>query len=455
MNGTLDLKIPKGLTLFPYQEVGARFLAANAQTSYKGGMNCDVMGLGKTVQGIVAVNSIKQEAKKILIICPAIMRGTWAKEFAKWGTDFSAEDIQVLVKTTDSVSPSARIVICSFQYQLAIGKTPAPLRKFLYPDGDTNFTSCIVDEFHKCKNWKAKTTRLVVGKVLPNIPFRIGLTGTPMTTQVLDLHPQFATFTPKVGKPKDFAEKFSYPTYNGFSVVYDGLRNARLLKQLSKNFYIRRTKKEVDLELPDIIHKRVYFSVKKQLSQQTKELARKILAEVKSAETMDDIDDIIDESHTATLRKKLGQAKVQQAVDYICLVLEETQPIVVFAHHKTVIQSIVGKLQERGIKVESITGETASEKREQLIVDFQTGEIPVLVVNMIAGGIGITLTRAYKGIVAELDWSPANMLQAINRLHRIGQTETVQIDWLLAEDSMDTEIIDTLGNKLEILTKAL
>ena len=132
---------------------------------------------------------------------------------------------------------------------------------------------------------------------------------------------------------------------------------------------------------------------------------------------------------------------------------EPGAPIVVWAHHHEIIDGIANHVKSinSDLTVNTLDGRIKPDERSKIVRDFQNGKIDVLVAGVTAAGVGITLTRATVAIVAELDWTPATMVQAEDRLHRIGQDEPVTIYYCVSPNSIDGRIAGMLKNKQDVI----
>eukprot|EP00457_Paulinella_chromatophora_P018170 gb/GEZN01019412.1/.p1 GENE.gb/GEZN01019412.1/~~gb/GEZN01019412.1/.p1 ORF type:complete len:210 (+),score=39.46 gb/GEZN01019412.1/:79-630(+) len=146
----------------------------------------------------------------------------------------------------------------------------------------------------------------------------------------------------------------------------------------------------------------------------------------------------------ATARLALAKLKIPQVVEFVELARAE-HPVVVFGHHREVLEGIAAAL---GDKVVLMHGGTPVAQRQKMVDDFQSGFADVFIGSVGVASLGLTLTRASHVIFAELDWVPARLRQAEDRCHRIGQeAESVLIQHLVFEDSLDAHMVFTLIRK--------
>ncbi len=435
----IRLEVPEGLELYPYQRKDCRFFVRK-----KRGCNFSEMGTGKSPICVVWANTLP--AQKVLVIVPAIMRLTMEEEFLKWSTrDYVVE---TAYKLPDRPTAETTIYIVSYNWVTHL-KNLRFIKKW-------GFDTLIVDEFHNCKSIRAKRSKAVVHDVmrLDTLENIMCMTGTPITRTAGDYYNQIKTFIPKMvlGTYTDFRNKFMYKRHNGFGIEYYGARNEEVLQEICKPFVRRRLKKDVLKDLPPKILKNVYVSIPKALAKKSLDYVDHAMNQITGIRSKDIV---LDDNYVATMKRELGLAKVRSSVEYIQTVLEEKDCLVIFAYHIDVIKILKKCLLEKKVDCRSITGSTSDKNRQKYVRDFQAGNLPVLILNIVAGGVGITLTRADHAVFCELDWSFATVNQAMDRLHRITQQRTVQIDFVLAKNSIDAEIISAITTKKQVSSKML
>jgi superfamily II DNA or RNA helicase len=152
-------------------------------------------------------------------------------------------------------------------------------------------------------------------------------------------------------------------------------------------------------------------------------------------------------------RHRTALAKVPYVVEHVRSVLEEQDKVVVWAHHTDVIRQIASAFGDRAVV---LTGETPLAERQRAIDRFQTDpNCRVFVGSITAGGVGITLTAASVCVFAELDWVPGNLTQAEDRLHRIGQRNSVLVQHLVVDGSVDAQLAHSIVAKQRVIDEAM
>ncbi|XP_022246250.1 SWI/SNF-related matrix-associated actin-dependent regulator of chromatin subfamily A-like protein 1 isoform X2 [Limulus polyphemus] len=428
----LDLKLQN--SLLPFQRKGVSF------GIYKGGrlLIADDMGLGKTIQAIGIADYYKDEWP-LLIVAPSSVRYTWAEAFHTWLPSLDPQEINVVNSSKDSVSGS-KVVIMS--YDILTRKV-----KFIQ---NQKFQVVIMDESHFLKNFKSARTQaaLVVMKTCKRV---ILLSGTPALSRPMELYTQISAINNKV-----------FPNYTDFGIRYcngkimpwgwdftGSSHMTELQLLLEETVMIRRLKAEVITQLPAkrrqmvLLDPSVVHSHKKILEFMSKEVNRTNL-------------------HGMERRGKLlqyfretGFAKLSAICDYIKDLLEAERKFLCFGHHQSVLDAICKSIKEKGIQYIRIDGSTSSETRKQLCDKFQFNDtVRVAVLSITAANSGINLTAAHMVIFAELFWNPGILTQAEDRAHRIGQQDSVVVQYLVAQGTADDHIWPLVQKKLEILNKA-
>lgn len=154
-------------------------------------------------------------------------------------------------------------------------------------------------------------------------------------------------------------------------------------------------------------------------------------------------------------REEVALAKVGLVVDHVKKLVESEEPVILFGYHKSVIDETRDRLEKAGIRVGVVTGAVAPNKRQAVVDQFQDGEIDVIIGNILAMGVGFTLTRARFVVFAELDWVPALIEQAEDRAWRHGQKNAVLIQHLVVDGSIESRMAMALLEKMGVIFEAL
>lgn len=463
LNSLPDDKLDPPFRLYPYQAEGVAWLS-NDKTRFK--YLADEMGLGKTIQCLLAAQ--KLNAKKVLVLCPAVARFNWRNEIHKFlGND---QTVQVLTSHKDLVDSTSRWTVCS--YDLA-GTHKESLR-------ESKYDVLICDEAHYLKNPTTWRTRHVIASDgLVHAAVRVwAISGTPTPNHVGEMWPWLFTFgiTPKAYQPflNHFCEGY---LYQNKMVVTGTKRQAEAeYQQLLTPIFLRRLKKIVLPELPPLIFSHLTVAANEvDLNSspklfdylwpvdRTKELYDKIarqteLLEMSVEETRFKKEGFAVLSALATslstLRMYTGMQKLDAAVEWIKNGFENKafEKLVVFAVHQDVINNMRTRLHEYGPV--TVYGQSNPVTRENNIRRFQTNDdTKVIICNIQAAGTAINLTAAHDVLFVETDWVPAYVQQAVMRCHRIGQKEPVSVTFMGLENSIDDKISNAFKRKTEQLTR--
>ena len=412
-----------GGELRPYQQAGVEFITTAARNkAYIG----DEMGLGKTITALAAIH--QEQAYPALVVCPAVVVGNWKREANTWLPD---KTVQIIKSGKDKINPKADIVVAS--YSLAGAAVGHP------------FAQVVCDEAHYLKNHKAKRTETTVA-IAKAAPRRLLLSGTPITNRPRDLYSQLEVLdVTGRGRPLghffQFAEKYCDGYKGPYGYVADGATNIEELSQrLRAGTYLRRDKAQVLTELPE--KQRQFIPVG--IPADTKRRIKEVEAEYRVAQ----------KAHVPGAALKamtdemvaVGLGKIEAAGAFMEDFADTGKKLIVFSNLREVQQGLLQKAREMGVPTVHILGDDSSEKRTQAVESFQKDpKIQFAVCSLKAAGVGITMTAASDVLMVEQDWTPANLDQAEDRAHRMGQKNAVNVTYLIMEGTLD----DTLKQVIE------
>jgi SWI/SNF-related matrix-associated actin-dependent regulator 1 of chromatin subfamily A len=430
------LSLQPGLP-YPHQADGVAFLLAK-----KRAILGDDMGLGKTRQAIVALDAIVQSGAMILIVCPASLKLNWKREIRM-------------------VDPKARVEVVGQGGGAAEGDAPRWVivnydllkreaeRLHAIPWGGV-----VLDEAHFIKNASARTTQClkllgvqndarapVIG---PDYVFL--LTGTPITNRPRDAfnllrcvgHPAARSFL-------SFAKRYCDAYKNDFGWVTTGASNLDELNRLMKDVMLRRRKEEV-LDLPPKI--RIWTGVDLASAPAALKAVEDFLRWYDATDPAKPNDTQF-LARLTKVRVALHKAKHKAAAERLRDVVDAGRKVVLFSVFK---EGITRHAKTWGDGAVVITGDQTVEGRTAAVDRFQTDtNVKVALCNIIAGGVGLTLTAGAHVIFQDLDWVPANHLQAEDRCYRLGQTRAVTVEYLHADCSLDAFIARLLESKMALV----
>lgn len=451
---SVHVPCPAGLEWLPFQRAGIAYALA-----HKNVLIADEMGLGKTLQTIGIINS-DESIRKVLVVCPNTLKLNWQRELQRWlvrpmsigivsGSDWQKTDVVLI--NYDIATKHAKNLI------------------------ETQWDLMVCDEAHYCKNPKAQRTRALFGD-RDNAPIKaqrkVALTGTPIFNRPIELFPILHWLQPERWRNLyAYAHRYCAATRTQWGWDFSGASNlSELQTELRSSCMIRRLKKDVLTELP--AKRRQIIEIELDGAAMDAERAwasgggaalDEAESQVLFAEASDDpkaFEAAVEKLQAAKqiafeemgkIRHATALAKLPQVIEHIQNVLDTGAKVVVFAHHQDVvrgIQAAVGGL--------TITGETPTDERQANVDKFQNDpETKIIICSIKAAGVGITLTASSHVVFAELDWTPGSIAQAEDRCHRIGQTNPVLVQAIVASGTIDAHLAKTIVRKLKIIDAAL
>ncbi|RYR31531.1 hypothetical protein Ahy_B01g056335 isoform B [Arachis hypogaea] len=421
-------------------------------------------GLFYNMEDAIAVASCIQESWPVLIVAPSSLRLQWASMIQQWLNLPSSDILIVLPQSGGSnrggfniVSPSAKSNIRLDGLFNIISYDLVPKLQNILTTLD--FKVVIADESHYLKNAQAKRTTATL-PVIKKAQYAILLSGTPALSRPIELFKQLEALYP--GVYKNVHEYGNRYCKGGVFGVYQGASNHEELHNLMKaTVMIRRLKKDVLSQLPVKRRQQVFLDLADKDMKQINALFRElevVKAKIKSAKSKDEAEslkftqkNLINKIYTDS-----ADAKIPAVLEYLGTVIEAGCKFLIFAHHQPMIDAIHEFLLRKKVGCIRIDGGTPAASRQPLVTDFQEKDsIKAAVLSIKAGGVGLTLTAASTVIFAELSWTPGDLIQAEDRAHRIGQVSSVNIYYLLANDTVDDIIWDVVQSKLDNLGQML
>ena len=437
-----DFEEPKSLSrvMRKYQKDGYKWLRT-LETWQFGGILTDDMGLGKTIQVIAVLLAAKEEGKKgtSLVVTPASLVFNWGAEFEKFAPDLT---VSLITGTQDERQKK----IDAYQEADVIVTSYDLLKRDIAFYEDKEFYYQIIDEAQYIKNHTTAAAKAV--KVIHS-RIRYALTGTPIENRLSELWSIFDYLMP------------------GFLYTYDTFRkemenpivknnDEKAMKRLQKMvgpFILRRLKEDVLKDLPDKLEEfryvrlgdaqqKVYdgqvVHMKEQIARQNPEEFNKnklqILAELTRLRQICCDPSLCFENY------KGETAKLEACLELIQSAMDGGHRILVFSQFTSMLEILQKNLTNLGIAYFTITGSTSKEKRLELVKDFNEGDVPVFLISLKAGGVGLNLTGADVVIHYDPWWNLAAQNQATDRAHRIGQTKKVTVYKLIARHTIEEKI---------------
>ena len=387
----------------------------------------DDMGLGKTTSTIIA--SLESQSKKILIICPASLKINWQREIeiysnkktlivegGKWGSTFDFYIINYdIIKNYHTIG------------EPEIGEEKNT------QISDTKFDLAIVDEAHYISNTTAQRTKLI-NDILSRIPKVWLLTGTPMTSRPINYFNLLKIVNSNVtldwsAYVRRYCGGYQF-TVNGRKIWNTGgATNLEELKTKTKNTILRRLKTDI-LDLPDKIISPIFLTLSSTEYDSGLEEFIQIAQENKNKESLS-----ITINRLMKIRKIISEQKVDYTCEIIDRCLEQGKKIIVFTNFTMSLDMLHEKYKKNSVVLD---GRMSKEKRQKSVDRFQTEDkIKIFISNIVAGGVGITLTEAEVVIMNDLSFVPAHHSQAEDRAFRYGQKNNVLIYYPIFDNTIE------------------
>ena len=458
--------IPRlGMTLHPYQEIGARFLARRGRAFL-----ADDMGLGKTVQSIAAALLLRQAygAAKVLVVCPASLKHQWAREIEK----VCREQARVIDGPRAARLDAYEVWRAGFlilNYELVLRDLEA-IRKTA-PD------LVILDEAQRIKNQGTKTARAV--KQLDS-RWAFVLTGTPLENRLVELHSLVEFLHRRALGPRWRLRPFHVvEDAQGRVLAYEGLE---VLRRRLRGFFLRRDRREVLDQLPDRTDNTFWTGMTPQqrrpynrqavrvatLVRQGRALSgveiqkllraltrMRMLCNARAQDSWDAWEPRIADPHPpdADERRAIGSPKLEEFAQVIEELLDESEEkIVVFSQWKRMLQLAEfftrTALAGRDVRSGLFHGGLKSQSRATLLDGFRIDPDFRVLFSTDAGGLGLNLQDAASIVVhLEVPWNPAVLEQRVGRVHRMGQQHSVRVLHFVTRGAIEEKVRQVVEDK--------
>ena len=441
---------------------------------YERGLNgilADEMGLGKTIQSIALMAYLKQYKKKygyFLVIVPKSTMPNWSRECKLWIPTLNCIILNPVKEEREETlkliaKHKFEVVITSYEgVNICINK----LKKI-------KWELLIIDEAHRIKNENAllsKNVRLLQSK------FRLLVTGTPLQNNLHELWALLNFLLPDIfSSSSDFDELFGLGDKDAGESGEENKekaeeeveeRNAEIVQQLHKilkPFLLRRTKSEVERSLPPKkeihikvglteLQKRLYKKLlTSSLLQESKTVYKNIIMQLRKVCNHPYLFDGVEEQHPPENHLVIYSSKMR-ILDKLCAKLFGKSQILIFSQMTRMLDILEDYCNEKGYKYCRIDGETSLEDRENMITEFTkpNSDKFIFLLSTRAGGLGLNLMSSDTVILYDSDWNPQVDLQAMDRVHRIGQTKPVLIYRLLCENTIEEKILERQAMRLKL-----
>jgi hypothetical protein len=432
-----DLNIPG---LYPFQLEGVKFLESKNGNALIG----DEMGLGKTIQ-VLGWLKFHPELRPAVVVVPASLKINWQREAEKW----LGKDCGAVILSGTKPNPLLLGKINIINYDILAPWLPE-LKK-------ASPQVMVVDESHYIKSPKARRTKAVkeLGKACAHTIF---LSGTPITNRPSEFFTVLNMLSPtEFNSWIRFTQKYCGAYNNGFGWDISGATNtADLHERLNNKIMLRRLKADVLKDLPakrrmvvpmDISNRKDYNVADADLIGWLKEtFGAGKASSAAQAEAL---------ARFNYLKQLAAEGKRQMALQWIQDSLDANGKLVLMVVHHTMIDFLAEELRNYNPVV--VDGRVSQENRQKAVDRFQNDpECRLFIGNIKAAGVGLTLTASSNVVFLELGWTPGEMEQAADRVHRIGQeSSSVNVWYLVAHNTIEEEIAEILDSKLQVLNAVL
>ncbi|HEY3710425.1 MAG TPA: DEAD/DEAH box helicase, partial [Amycolatopsis sp.] len=432
-------------TLRPYQHRGLSWLAFLSSLGL-GACLADDMGLGKTVQ-LIALHLHRRPlgAGPTLVLCPTSLLGNWEREFAKFAPGVPVRRFHGGGRHLDELAAD-EVVLATY----------GVLRRDRESLSEVEWGLVAADEAQHVKNPLSATA-----KELRKVPAaaRVALTGTPVENRLTELWSLVDWTTPGLlGSLERFRRTVARPIERD----RDPAATERLATTV-RPFLLRRRKTDPDIapELPRKTETDRFVPLTAEQTTLYEAVVRENLAQIRESQGVQrrgQVLKLLTElkqicNHPAQFLKENGgvltgrSGKLAAFEELLEVILDEGDSVLVFSQYVQLCRLLERRLAERGLPTELLSGEVGPKRRDEMVARFQAGEVPVFLLSLKAGGVGLNLTRATHVIHYDRWWNPAVEDQATDRAYRIGQDRPVQVHRLIAEGTLEERIAAVLETK--------
>lgn len=440
--------------LLPFQRAGVAYALRHSRV-----LIADEMGLGKTIQALAAIQA--RGAYPAAVVCPASLKPNWKREAEKW----LPEGTRVAVLNGGKGSlPEADLYVLNYEL---LGKWAEAL-------AGRGLRALVADEAHYLKTRTAARTKAFADLAKKAKPESVLLlTGTPVMNRPAELASPLAILgqLDALGGWWRFVRRYCDARETRFGLDVSGAANLdELNERLRAACMVRRRKAEVLRELPAKRRAEVPVTLPREARKAYEEAAANIVewkagqakrlalaatgddeaarkASIEAARKAESAEALV---RIEALKQLAVAGKLPQVEEWIADFVESGEKLVVFAVHRSVVERLAARFN-----APAITGDTPIEDRQKAVDRFQGDpDCRLIVGNVQAMGVGLTLTAASNVLFVELPWRPADLDQAEDRCHRIGQSASVTAWYLLAEQTIDDDLFGLIGRKRAVVDAA-
>jgi superfamily II DNA or RNA helicase len=455
--GTGQAEPPAGLRaqLRPYQRDGFAWLAFLWKHRL-GGILADDMGLGKTLQCLALITHARQRdraAGPFLIVAPTSVVANWAAEAARFAPDLKVVSVSGtmarLGERLGGLAAGADAVVTSYTL----------LRIDFAAYAELGWSGLLLDEAQQVKNRQSKvyqcTRRLAA-------PVKIAITGTPLENNMMELWSLLSITAPGLfPSPDRFRDYYARPVER----QGDTERLTQLQRRI-KPLIRRRTKEQVAADLPakqeQVLEVELHPQHRKIYQTRLQRERQKVLGLIgdmnsnrftifRSLTILRQLSlhaGLVDQAHFS-----LASAKLDALLEKLVEVTGGGHRALVFSQFTGFLGKVRDRLEAEGLPYCYLDGSTRD--RAQVIQRFKDGDIPVFLISLKAGGFGLNLAEADYCFLLDPWWNPAAEAQAVDRIHRIGQTRSVMVYRLVSKDTIEEKVMALKARKARLFSSVI
>lgn len=440
------------VSLYPYQKEGIRFAFERGRS-----IIADEMGLGKTIQAIGTAELLRREglAEQIMIVCPTSLKYQWQREIERFtkDTDRSPDHPLTLVIEGNPLKRKEQYA-SDIPYKIVSYNCMSNDVKMW---GSLQTEVLIMDEVQRLKNWKTQIS-MAARKVRSD--YAVILSGTPLENKLEELY-----------SVMEFADNYCLGPYWQFRadcIVTDdggkviGYKNLNKVGETARERLIRRTKKQVALQMPKRTDQNLFVPMtteQRGMHEEYKEQVAKLVYKWRRTHFLSETDRkkllqflsmmrMVCDSTYILDQKSRYDTKVTETMSILQSVFDNgDEKVVIFSQWERMTRLIAYELDKMGIAYEYLHGGVPSAKRRDLIINFTDDPDSRVFLSTDAGSTGLNLQAGSIMINLDLPWNPAVLEQRIARIYRLGQERNVQVINLVARDTIEEGMLGKLRFK--------
>ncbi len=455
------LDTPPGLeaTLRDYQRQGFTWLDRVTSLGL-GACLADDMGLGKTVTLIALhLHRVPRRPGPTLVVCPASLLGNWEAEIRRFAPGVDVRRFHGGQRSLEDLAPTDQRADPGF-----VLTTYGTLRRDAPTLADVGWGLVVADEAQHVKNARSATAQAL--RTIPS-DARIALTGTPVENDLTELWAILDWATPGLlGSRQAFRKVWAGPIESGHEPT-----KARQFSGLIGPFLLRRRKTDPGIapELPEKTETDHLLGLTREQVVLYESFVRDTMERIERADEdtrrglvlrlLTGLKQIC--NHPAHFLKQSGgrlggrSEKLDLLDELVGTVLAEESSLLVFTQYVAMARLLEDHLNRGGVPHLFLHGGTPVRRREAMVAAFQSGQVPLFLLSLKAGGTGLNLTRADHVVHVDRWWNPAVEDQATDRAHRIGQTRPVQVHRMITEGTVEEKVAELLRRKRSLADSVL